>query len=59
MGKTATVLALMAQEAESDFHGPTLVVAPALLLPQWKHEASKFVQDDACMLFAFILDLTN
>ena len=42
MGKTAMVLGLIMQEPESDFHGPTLVIAPGHLLQQWETEARKF-----------------
>lgn len=43
MGKTAMVLGLIMHELASDFHGPTLVVAPGHLLQQWADEAAKFV----------------
>ncbi|CEG43363.1 snf2 domain containing protein [Plasmopara halstedii] len=42
MGKTATMLALIADEPRDYAVGANLLVAPSHLLAQWKHEVSKF-----------------
>ncbi|KAI9998315.1 hypothetical protein PInf_002695 [Phytophthora infestans] len=45
MGKTATMLALIAGEPRDYAAGANLLVAPSHLLSQWKHEVGKFVKD--------------
>ncbi|ETM98850.1 hypothetical protein PPTG_19398 [Phytophthora nicotianae INRA-310] len=45
MGKTATMLALIAGEPRDYAAGANLLIAPSHLLAQWKHEVSKFVKD--------------
>ncbi|POM72648.1 putative transposable element, partial [Phytophthora palmivora] len=45
MGKTATMLALIAGEPRDYAAGANLLVAPSHLLAQWKHEVNKFVKD--------------
>ncbi|KAG3195064.1 hypothetical protein PC128_g8795 [Phytophthora cactorum] len=45
MGKTATMLALIAGEPRDYAAGANLLVAPSHLLAQWKHEVDKFVKD--------------
>ncbi|KAI9922360.1 hypothetical protein PsorP6_001234 [Peronosclerospora sorghi] len=44
MGKTATMLALIAGEARDYRAGANLLVAPSHLLAQWKFEAEKFLK---------------
>ncbi|GMF25308.1 unnamed protein product [Phytophthora lilii] len=45
MGKTATMLALIAGEPRDYAAGANLLVAPSHLLAQWKLEVDKFVKD--------------
>ncbi|KAL4110032.1 hypothetical protein PRIC1_001725 [Phytophthora ramorum] len=45
MGKTATMLALIAGEARDYAAGANLLVAPSHLLAQWKLEVEKFAKD--------------
>ncbi|CAI5727357.1 unnamed protein product [Hyaloperonospora brassicae] len=44
MGKTATMLALLADEPRDYAVGANLLVAPSHLLAQWKREVDKFVK---------------
>lgn len=46
MGKTATMLALIAGEPRDYASGANLLVAPSHLLAQWKEEVKKMIRDE-------------
>jgi len=45
LGKTRSVLELIRLQKQSGSAGPTLVLAPASIVVQWKNECAKWVPD--------------
>ncbi|MDP3274747.1 MAG: DEAD/DEAH box helicase [Deltaproteobacteria bacterium] len=45
LGKTVTALAFLQERKEREGYGPTLVIAPASVVSNWKREAERFTPD--------------